>query len=153
MNKHFCLRICFLALFLCLFSCSPTSNKDYQTLAGGELNRFSNFLKKIHDPKQLKNKQKSISKRFVKLTGIMIDYHSYLEKHPEVDHPLDEKTQLAAQKFKEELYRIYELDGGRELIEEAQKDAYTKLSLFEQSITQTRIDMFKSNKPISKELK
>lgn len=122
-------------------------------MAAVELNHFSQFLKKIHDPKQLKNKEKSISKRFKRLAQMMIEYHLYLDKHPEIDHSLDQKTELAAQKFKFELYRIYELDGGRELIEEAQKDAYTKLSLFEQSLSQTRIDMFKSNKPISKGLK
>lgn len=141
----------FFFVFLALYGCSPTSKDDYQTLATSELNRFSLVLKKIHDPSDLKKMQKRIKNHFNKLSKIMIEYRSYLEKHPEVSEKRLLKLELAAENLKVELFRIYELDGGLGLIEEAQKDAYLKLSLFEQSLSQERIDMFKSTKPLSKE--
>ena len=58
--------------------------------------------------------------------------------------------QQKAYELKCELHRIYQLDGGLDLIEEIQKDSYLKLSLFEHSLTNKRIDLFKSNKPLSK---
>lgn len=131
-----------------LNSCGPTSSKDYQTLAISEMNSFTLLLKKINDPCDLKKNQKKIKAHFNDLSKIMIDYRTFLEKHPEASEKPSDRSHYAAAMLKEELYRIYELDGATQILEDAQKDAYIKVSLFEHSLTQEKIDMFKSNKPL-----
>jgi hypothetical protein len=140
-----------LMVFSLISGCGPTSVADYQTLAISEMNSFTRLLKKIHDPKELKKKQNKIKIHFNSISKVMISYRSYLEKHPEASDRSCEKLQVAAGFLKSELYRIYELDGGLNIIEEAQRDAYIKISLFENSLTQERIDMFKSNRPLFKD--
>lgn len=139
-----------LFIFFFLFSCTPTSSEDYQTLATSEILQFVNLLKKINDPSDLKKWQKKVEDHFNKLAKIMINYRTYLEKHPEAPSKRLSKLEDAASLLKKEIYRIYELDGGFDLIEDMQKNAYLKLSLFEHSLTQERIDMFQSKKPLSK---
>lgn len=138
-------------IFLLLFSsCSPTTSSDYQTQACVVMKNFVKDLKKINDPKQLKKKQQILKKHFNRLTSLMIDYRTFLDKQPEIVQEESLKMQKRAYELKCELYRIYQLDGGLDLIEEIQKDSYLKLSLFEHSLTNKRIDLFKHNKPLSK---
>ncbi|MCH9632124.1 MAG: hypothetical protein S4CHLAM6_04510 [Chlamydiae bacterium] len=140
-----------LIFLLIMSSCSPTTSNDYQTQACVIMKKFVKDLKKINDPKQLKKKQKLLKKHFNNLTNLMIDYRIFLDKQPEIDQEESVKMQQRAYELKCELYRIYQLDGGLDLIEEVQKDAYLKLSLFEHSLTNKRIDLFKHSKPLTKE--
>ncbi len=146
-SKALFISVVILTLFT---SCAPTTSKDYQTQACVLMKAFVKDLKKIHDPRQLKKKQKVLKKHFNCLTILMMDYRSFFEKHPELDKEQSLKLQQIAYTLKCELYRLYQLDGGLSLIEEAQKDAYVKLGLFEHSLSNTKIDLYKSNKPLSK---
>ena len=135
---------CFLLL---LHACSPTSARDYQTQIAGQVHRFSKDLKKIKDPHGLQSQKKRLKKHFDQLTQMVITYNQYLDLHPEIDTKITRKLEREALALKGELCRIYELDGGQQLIEEVQTDAYYRMGLFEHSKTDSRIDLFKSSKP------
>lgn len=149
--KRSCFLILILTFFTALFtSCGPVSTQDYQIQASALMDQFIKDLKKIRDPHQLQKMQGKLKKDLNELARCMIEYRLYIEKHPELRIEPNERLSFAAYNLKCELYRIYQLDGALQIIEVAQKDAYNKLGLFEHSLTNERINLFESNKPLSK---
>lgn len=144
------LKFVILFLFLLVTACSPTTSEDFQLQAAEIMERFVKETKKINDPFELKQKENLLKKHFNRLGVVMIKYRKFIEMHPENGYEPSSTLHKAALELKTELYRLYELDGGQNIIEEAQKEAYLKLTLFEQSLKGERIDLFQTNKPISK---
>lgn len=150
MKRSYVLILIITLLFSFFASCSPTSSHDYQTQACALMDQFIKDLRKINDPQQLQKMQNKLKKNFNQLAQFMIEYRLYIEKHPELRVEPNERLSLTAFNLKCELYRIYQLDGALQIIEVAQKDAYNKLGLFEHSLTNERINLFESHKPLLK---
>ncbi len=129
-------------------SCNPTSSRDYQLQARDQISQLVKDLKKLQDPVQLQRAQKKLKKHFIRLSKTLICYANYIEKHPELNFEPSEELQSFCLELESELNRLYRLDGGRELVEDSQEDAYLKLSLFENSKKGERLDFYKSHKSI-----
>ena len=143
-----CRTLILILPFILLFeSCSPTSSQDYQTMIGGEIKRFVQDLRKVKNPQDLQHRKKKLKKHFDSLANMIVEYNQFLDQHPESESLLGQTLGESSQKLKEELCRIYELDGGQQIIEEVQTDAYYRMGLFEHSKTNKRIDLFRSTKP------
>lgn len=130
-------------------SCSLSTSADYQSDACVQIKKLTKDLKAVKDPIELQKKAKVIKKDFNKLTSLIISYRTYLEKNGEDEIAIDGSLEKASKELKVQLERIYNLDGGREVIEKAQKEAYIKLSLFENHILDDTIDLYKAKEPLN----
>ncbi len=108
------------------------SKEDFESQGKAHLDRLNLELKSIHDLEGLKAHQKHLKKRFNQLTKLMLDYHIFLEAHPEQRKTPEDDLVLSAAQFKEELERLLEIEGAEDVIIEAQKEAALKLSLVDE---------------------
>ncbi len=143
--KIFLITLCSLTLA----ACSLTSSGDYQSAACIQIKKLTKDLKEVQDPIQLQKKAKVLKKDFNQLTSLIISYRAYLEKNDEDEVTIDNSLEIASHELRVQLERIYNLDGGREIIERAQKEAYIKLSLFENHILKDTIDLYKAKEPLN----
>ncbi|MCH9633334.1 MAG: hypothetical protein S4CHLAM7_00590 [Chlamydiae bacterium] len=123
--------LCFLLTLVA--SCSISNVDEFELQGRVYLTQLSKDLSEIHDLDTLKTKKKILSKRFSQISSLMIAYHSFLEKHPEIRPIPEDDLVLVAAGVKLELQRILEIEGAAELIIKAEKEAYTKLMLADES--------------------
>ena len=92
-------------------------------------------LEKIHTREELTSALPRLKKQFAQLTELMVEAKEFQLKHPEeagidpgyYEHPY-------AEALKGELERVCKLEGGKELIEKAQREALIRLDAFEHSL-------------------
>ena len=82
----------------------------------------------IDSIKDLKSKQSSIQKKYNKLVAIIIE----ADKYEEGDETLRPES-FYSDSLRRQYVRIYEMDGGRKLLFEIQKESLHKLDQFIQS--------------------
>lgn len=122
---------------LLLFSGScASSNQQNDKAEGQEIVRaLIKELKPIRSREQLVQRSPKIKKIFNQLAEILIKAkeHQLYECTNEIDSD-QTHAQYYSNQLKEELNRLYRLDGGKETIENCQKDALERLDQFEQKI-------------------
>lgn len=114
-------------------SCAISSTKDYQVQGRSAVKKLTFQLQKIQDPKSLIDSKSGLKKRYNELTKVLIKFQAFVEKHPEIEVEPSADLMLASVDLKEELLRVYQIEGAIDIIIECQKDALLTLSLFEQS--------------------
>lgn len=122
------------SLILSLTSCSLVSKEDYEAQAKAQIDRLSQEFEKIQDLQTLQLKKNILKKRFLKITNLMMDYHLFLEKQPELKTGPSDELVLSANHFKSEFQRLFEIEGAIDLIIEIEKDSFLKLTLMEESL-------------------
>lgn len=71
----------------------------------------------------------------MKLTDTMIAAREHHENDSYAEPlPFSAKDKELSERFRAELNRIYEMDGGREVIEKCQEEALNKLDAFEKNL-------------------
>ncbi|MDR3623663.1 MAG: hypothetical protein P4L16_00790 [Chlamydiales bacterium] len=122
-------------LLAILTSCSPSSQEEFITEAESHSRMLVKELETIHTKEELLKKKASIRKGFTSLVHTAIQARKFQENHlsNSSNLELDNFEPFWGIRLKEELKRIYLLDGGRELIESYQKDALETLDLFEKT--------------------
>lgn len=106
-------------LFLLLFSCSPASLIDVQVEGEAQTKKLVRELEKIDTKEDLQKALPQIKKRFNELADVLILARDFSSQNPE--------PSLASEQLFVALARLYEMPGGRELIESAQFEAVEKL--------------------------
>ncbi len=90
------------------------------------------LLQEIHDTRELTQSVPSLKNHFEKMVDVIILARAYQTLHPdEVVEPIDPILQQA---LKDELMRIYSLEGGREIVEKAGHEALIRLDAHEKSL-------------------
>lgn len=119
-------KICI--LFLLFFvACSPSSLEDFRYEGESICKDLTQELKKIETSQQLIVKAPKLKTYFDKLVVVIIQAKKFQKEHEEASVVVDGKSQ-ASQNLLAELRRIYELEGGRELMEKIEQEALIKLS-------------------------
>ncbi len=116
----------------CLIGCTPHSIDDFRAQGNGVMYHLVKELKKVQTLDQLLAVSHRLKPLFNKLVTIMIQARRFQEKHPDRSylwHP--EKNSIAAEKLREQLQRIYTIQGARKVMEEIQKEALHRLDAFE----------------------
>lgn len=94
-----------------------------------------NELTPLKTAADLVKKQKKIKRLYTDLADLAIKARLFQEKHPDSisceRHTLDDNLAYALRK---QLERIYQIEGGQELMEEAQKEAIEHLDEFESKL-------------------
>lgn len=117
-----------LSSLLSLLACSRNSLEDFKEEAKGITRTISETLRQIHTREELIKQAPRLKKLFNDLTDIIIASNEFQKKHPKEDRPaLNAEDRLQSDILREELNRIYRLEGGREIIEKTQEEALHRL--------------------------
>lgn len=110
------------------------SKEDYESQAKAQLDRLTCELRSIQDLQTLQVKKKVLKKHFLAVTDLMIEYHLFLEKQPEMRKEPSDGLVLSANNLKGEFERLFQVEGAIDLIVDIEKDSYLKLTLIEESL-------------------
>jgi transcriptional antiterminator len=123
-----------LLLFLMIFAgCSPASMQDFRQEGQSVQRALIRDLARVRNREQLLHIQGRLKRRFNKLVKIMIDAKKWQDSHPlsEVS-PMTKKDLALSESLRQQLVRVYGIEGCKEIIEGAQADALATLDLFNQ---------------------
>ncbi len=129
MGKSFLIYVWILAM---LCACSPSSLEDFHYAGESICKELANELKGIETHEQLVKEYPKIKSYFDKLVTLIIQARKFQKEHEE-DMPVMGSVASGALLY--ELKRIYEIDGGRDIVEKAQKEALIKLDISEKQLT------------------
>lgn len=125
-----------LFIILILVGCNPSSYEDFQLEGDAHCRKMLNTLKCIQDRQQLMQAQPILKQQFEDLVDLMIAARKFQQSSLETKEFYPSFYSIA---LKEELKRIYEIEGGREIIERTQKQAFLRLSALERQIAKKQV--------------
>lgn len=131
----------YLCLNFCLFlsSCSPNSQEDFQLETQAVCRILTEQLQTVKSRDELIDKMSGLKKNFNRLVDILIEARTYQTEHPElVWNAAAVVQQDWSEALQGEMRRIYNLEGGKELIEEAQRPSLLRLDRFERDLIDKR---------------
>ncbi len=117
------MKKCIFAILLCI-SCSPSSAQDFRMDGERQTKELVRELRSVRTYGELQAAVPKLRKRFDALADLMLQAREFLLRQPEgvFFGPSSASDELFA-----ELARLYELPGGKELIESAQAEALARL--------------------------
>jgi hypothetical protein len=133
MMKRF--RLLILISFISLgWGCSPNSLKDFHHEGEALSRALASDLREIHTKDDLIKATPLLKKRFEAFVELMIIAKEYQQKHLEEEIPEAVLSDLpSGESLFWELKRIYAMEGGRETIEKAQREALIRLDAYERN--------------------
>jgi hypothetical protein len=124
-------KIFFFASILFLTGCAPGSLEEYCFEGEGTMRKLILECKNIHSKEDLVAERPKIKKNLTHLTDLMIAAKKFQMKNPEEEFTLNLSYAVSNQ-LKEELSRIYKIEGCRQLMEEMERESLHKLDSFNQ---------------------
>jgi|SRR5579872_330670 len=114
------MRIFVWLVLICLVSCAPATWEEFRLEGEAETRKFAAELRKIETQEELVKALPKIKKRFNMIADLLVKISG---KTP----VRETEPSLASDALFMEMARIYEMPGGRELIESCQSEAVRKL--------------------------
>lgn len=121
----------FLLFLLSLGGCAPSSLDDFQQEGDALCRQMIEQLQKIHTREDLLKAVPLLGVRFDAMVELMIQARLYQQKHPDDESFYESKW---SDSLRDELLRLYTLEGGRDLIERAQREPLLRLDAFEKNL-------------------
>lgn len=144
----------FLFVFMALLvGCSPTSLEDFHYEGEAQCRALVEMMRNIRSRQELVQAKPKLKKHFEKIVDLMIEAREFQEMHAEelleTPHPCENKGSAL---LEEELQRLYAIEGGKEIIENAQQEALIRLDAFERARVKKRqsLSHFMEEKSCSK---
>jgi hypothetical protein len=128
---YFC--VCIPTFFL-LIGCQPTSLEDFQWEGSSHARLLLRDLQKIESRDDLNKIEPFLKKDFHKIVDVIIQARNFQQKNPEAEISFQNINPILNASLRDELKRIYEIEGGRECIERVQREAMLKLDAKERKI-------------------
>ena len=116
----------FLALIM-FFGCQPSSLEDFQLEGASHMRFLLEDLREIRHREDLARVEPLLRKRFEEMTDLMIRALEFQQKHPDMERAYLVENQALSELLQEEMQRVYALEGGKECIEKAQREAMLRL--------------------------
>lgn len=107
-------------IFLFLISCSPSSLADLRYEGEAQTKKLALELRTIETKEDLQKAIPRLKKRFNKIADLLIEAREFPKEEAE--------PSFASEQLFAELARLYEMPGGRELIESSQMEAIHRLN-------------------------
>lgn len=125
----------FLYTLFCLVllaACSPSSLEDFQQEGEARARHLTSILANIETREELVKAEPELKKEFNKLVDLIISARLYTQEHTDEENaePIMDDYSLN-ETLKEEMKRIYAIEKGREIVENAQREALLRLDAFE----------------------
>ncbi|MBY0528682.1 MAG: hypothetical protein K2P51_00650 [Rhabdochlamydiaceae bacterium] len=121
-----------LCLLLLLFGCAPNSLDDFRHEGESRTRALIYDLQQINSREVLMRAEPNLKKHFEKLVDLMIEARQFQLKNPDLEL-LETEERTFSLALKEELRRIYRIEGGREVMERAQQEALVRLDAYERA--------------------
>ncbi len=121
------MRKTLVALLFFVGGCSPQSQDDFHHEGESICRALVEELQEVESRQDLLKAAPRIKQHFEDLVDLMIAARNS-QVQPQVD-----STEMS-QVLQAELKRIYRMEGGREVIEKAQKESLLRLDVFERSL-------------------
>jgi len=121
----------FLIFLLCIFitpSCNPNSLEEYQEEGNEIVEKLIGEFQSIQNRQQLVEASPRLTHLFDELADLMMEADRFRKLHPELD-PVDPtpNSLLLSRSLREEMERVYQIEGARELVERCQEKALFQL--------------------------
>ncbi len=113
-----------------LGACSPSSHQDFVQEADAVCRDLIQDLKTIHHSQDLFLAEGKLQKNFESLATLIVEARKHQIENPE-EFTREILECSSAENLRLELIRVYLIEGGRESIEKAQREALARLSRFE----------------------
>lgn len=127
------ISVLFLLVIAALASgCSPGSLKDFRHEGESACRDIVADLQSIENREDLMRMEPILKKRFEKLVSLIIEARQFQIAYPEeaLSVQMPQENDLS-DVLKEELERVYSIEGGKEIVERAEREAMLKLDAFE----------------------
>ena len=121
-----------------LFSCSPSSLEDFRYEGEARCRSLVKELQKIETREQLIRIAPVLKRHFEELVTLMIHAREFQEEHSDEEPGILASDKVASRLLEDELRRVYEIEGGREIMERAQQEALVRLDAFERVFAKKR---------------
>lgn len=128
------MRTFVLACVLLLSSCQPSSLEEFQMEGAAHARLLLKDLREIEMREDLVRLEPVLKKRFEKMVDVMIQARIFEQKNPGIEGAIHEVNPILSDSLKEEMRRVYSIEGGRECIERAQKEAMLRLDAKERML-------------------
>jgi hypothetical protein len=126
----------FFVLILC--SCQPSSLEEFQMEGLAHAKLLLEDLRGIEERKDLVRVEPVLKKRFERLVDVMVMARAFEQKKPNLEGSLLRDNFTVSDLLKEEMQRVYSIEGGRECIERAQKEAMLRLDAKERYLSKNK---------------
>jgi hypothetical protein len=125
-----------LVILFFLTACGPNSLEDFRAEGEGITRSLIKEFNKIHTRDELLAATPKIKRLFQDLVDVIIHAQEFKDRHPQAESlPLNLENHLLSEQLREELNRIYRIEGGQGIVEKAQTGALNSLDAFEQRRT------------------
>ncbi len=121
---------CLLGIMLFLSACQPSSLEDFQYEGSCQVRLLLEEMAQIETRQDLARMEPILKNRFEKIVFVMMQAKAFQQKHPDCEPVFSAQSALASERLLDEMQRIYALEGGRESIERAQREAMLKLDAY-----------------------
>jgi nitric oxide reductase activation protein len=111
----------FLIFAVLLAGCSPSTIEDLRCQGEAETRKLAQELKRIESKEALQRSLPRLRKRYNRIAALLLEARKFPDASPM------EPTSASEELFVE-LARLYEIPGGREMVETAQNEAVHRLS-------------------------
>lgn len=113
-----------------LAGCGSRSLEDFREEGLQTTRSLLVELRQIHNRRELVEAAPKLKQSFNRLATLMIAAREFQKTHPDQEKlELQEWDHELSDQLRAELNRLYQLDGGREIIEKTQEEALRRLSL------------------------
>jgi hypothetical protein len=112
-----------LFLSVVLVGCSPSSSEDFRQEGEALCRRLTEELQQIHTRDDLLKKAPLLKKRFEQFADLIVQAHIFRKEHLGEAMPEGDGEFFASDALREEMKRIYRIEGARRVIEESQREA------------------------------
>lgn len=127
-----------LLLLAALYGCSPSSSEDFQREGEALSRTLIKHLEAIESQEELLRAEPVLKKDFEAYVDLIQQAREYQLKHAD-EIVLEASSDFSVSgELKEEMRRIFAIEGGREIIERAQQEALVRLDAFERTQAKQR---------------
>ena len=124
----------FLPLWVLVSSCSPSSSEDFRYEAAAEVKALMKTLQSIETVTDLSVIEPVLEKHFDKIADIAVRALVFQQDHPGEEEIIFGEGDILSDLLFEEMQRVYAIEGGRECVERAQKEAMLRLDIGEKAV-------------------
>ena len=132
-------KILVFSIILILTSCGPSSLEDFKEEGLSISKSMTEELHQIHSRDDLVASSPRLKKLFGDLVDLIIAAYEFKDSHPEYHLEGVEKLISNSQPLREEVSRIYRIEGARELLEKIQEESLNRLDAYERRRTKRKL--------------
>ncbi len=103
--------------------CAPSSPEDFQKEGQSLCRSLTKELVTVHTREDLVKMTPLLKKRFIQFAELVMAARDFQRQHAFEAMPEEGEDFLASEALMEEMKRIYAIEGGRKIIEDAEREA------------------------------